>query len=83
MGRSIKIVNGQESNLAFGGTFPDAREIFWETDRLKEAWGGAQRVFLVSVVKPQWSVVQNLPKGSVHLLLKSGGRWLYSNRSGG
>ena len=83
MGRSIKIVNGRESNLAFGGTFPDAREIFWEADRLKAAWKGSGRVFLVSTVKPERSVVQNLPKGSVHLLLKSGGRWLYSNRSGG
>lgn len=83
MGRSIKIVNGRESTLAFGATFPDAREIFWGTDRLKEAWGGARRVFLVSAVKPQRSVVQNLPKGSVQLLLKSGGRRLYSNRTGG
>ena len=82
MGRSIKIVNGRESSLAFGGTFPEAREIFWGADRLKEAWGGARRVFLVSVVKPERSVVRELPGGSVHLLRKSGGRWLYSNRPG-
>lgn len=79
-GRSVKIVDGRESNLAFGATFPEAREIFWEAGRVREAWGGTGRVFLLSVVKPDRSVVGELPRGTVHLLLKSGGRWLYSNR---
>jgi hypothetical protein len=80
LGRSVKIVDGRESNLAFGATFPEAREIFWDTDRLKGAWSGTRRIFLVSFVGPERSVVRALPEGSVHLLLKSGGRWLYSNR---
>lgn len=83
LGRPVKIVDGRESNLAFGGTFPEARETFWGADRLREAWGGARRIFLVSVVKPERSVVRELPEGAVHLLLKRGGRWLYSNRRGG
>lgn len=82
LGRPLKIVDGRESNLAFGATFPEAREIFWEASHLKEAWGRDDRVFLVSVVKPERSVVRELPGGSVHLLLSTGGRWLYANRAG-
>ncbi|MBI4241539.1 MAG: glycosyltransferase family 39 protein [Candidatus Rokubacteria bacterium] len=81
-GRSVKIVDGRQSNLAFGATFPEAREIFWEVSHLKEAWGGTRRVFLLSVVNPERSVVRELPRESVHLLLENGGRWLYSNRPG-
>ncbi len=82
LGRSITIVDGRESDLAFGATFPEGREIFWGADHLREAWGGTRRVFLVSLVKPERSVVRELAPGSVHLLLTTGGRWLYSNRPG-
>ena len=78
--RPVRIVDGLQSNLAFGATFPEAREIFWSADSLRRAWAGPARVFLVSVVKPDRSVVRNLPPGSVRLLLRVGGRWLYTNR---
>lgn len=79
----VKIVHGSRSNLAFGATFHEAREIFWDADRLRQAWTGRQCLFLVSIVKPERSVVRELPEGTAHLLLGVGGRWLYSNRSGG
>ncbi|MFQ5827901.1 MAG: ArnT family glycosyltransferase [Candidatus Methylomirabilia bacterium] len=78
--RPVKIVNGLRSNLAFGATFPEARETFWEVTDLREAWGEDGRVFLVSVLPPERSVVRALPESRVHLLLQYGGRWLYSNR---
>jgi 4-amino-4-deoxy-L-arabinose transferase-like glycosyltransferase len=80
--RPVRIVDGMRSNLAFGATFPEAREIVWDTARLRQAWQGRHRVFLVSIVKPERSVVRELPEGSTHLLLGAGGRRLYSNRSG-
>lgn len=83
LGRPVKIVNGLRSNLAFGATFPEGREIFWGSDRLREAWEGPWRVFLVSAEKPERSVVRELPPGTVHVLLTTGGRRLYSNRPGG
>lgn len=80
LGRPVKIVNGLQSNLAFGSTFPEARGVFWDTRTLARAWAGEQRVFLLSTVGPARSVVRELPRERVHLLASGGGRWLYSNR---
>jgi 4-amino-4-deoxy-L-arabinose transferase-like glycosyltransferase len=77
--RPVHIVDGRGSNLAFGATIPDARDVFWDRARLGEAWGGSQRVFLVSAARPERSVLQGLPPGRVHLLRERGGRRLYSN----
>jgi 4-amino-4-deoxy-L-arabinose transferase-like glycosyltransferase len=80
LGRPVKVVNGRQSSLAFGATFPEGREVFWDRERLRERWRGRERLFLLSVVKPEKSVVRDLDRASVHLLLQNGGRWLYSNR---
>ena len=80
LGRPVKVVDGVQSTLAFGATFPEAREVFWDRDRLRERWGGRERLFLVSVAKPEKSVIRDLDRASVHLLLQSGGRRLYSNK---
>jgi hypothetical protein len=76
----VKVVDGFVSNLAFGATFPEARDTFWNAARLESAWKGEQRVFLMTGKRPDASVVRQLPPGSVHLLQEGGGRWLYSNR---
>ncbi len=78
--RPVKVMDGVQSALAFGATFPEVREVFWDRERFRERWGGRERLFLVSVVKPEKSIVRDLDRPSVHLLLQSGGRWLYSNR---
>jgi 4-amino-4-deoxy-L-arabinose transferase-like glycosyltransferase len=75
----VGIVNGLQSSLAFGATFPEARDVFWGPARLQAAWAGSARLFLLSTVDPARSIVRTLPPGSVHLLAHSGGRWLYSN----
>ena len=75
----VRVVDGLQSNLAFGATFPDSRELFWDAPRLQEAWTGARRVFLVTGVDPARSVVRGLPPTRLHLLARGGGRSLYSN----
>ena len=77
--RPVRIVDGLQSNLAFGSTFPEARDLFWDAPRLLAAWSGPRRVFLVSGRDPARSVVRGLPEGRVHLLARAGGRSLYSN----
>jgi 4-amino-4-deoxy-L-arabinose transferase-like glycosyltransferase len=74
----IALVHGRQSNLAFGATFPEARDVFWDPPRLEAAWAGPERWFLVSAVAPTRSVVKAL--APVHLVAQAGGRWLYSNR---
>jgi 4-amino-4-deoxy-L-arabinose transferase-like glycosyltransferase len=75
----IPVLDGRQSNLAFGATFPDARDTFWDAPRAREAWAGPGRHFLISVVAADRSVVRALPPERVHLLLDRGGRRLYSN----
>jgi 4-amino-4-deoxy-L-arabinose transferase-like glycosyltransferase len=77
--RPVQVVDGLQSNLAFGATFPEAREVFWSATRLGQAWAGPERCFLVSTVAPSRSVAATL--APVHLLAQGGGRWLYSNRT--
>jgi 4-amino-4-deoxy-L-arabinose transferase-like glycosyltransferase len=74
----IALVHARQSNLAFGATFPEARDIFWDPPRLEAEWAGPERCFLVSAVAPTRSVVKAL--APVHLVAQAGGRWLYSNR---
>ena len=75
--RPVTIVNGLQSNLAFGATFPEARDRFWDGARLAQEWPKPGRRFLVTGVRPERSVVRTLPPGSVRLLAQGGGRWLY------
>ena len=76
----VKVVNGLVSNLAFGASFPEARDTFWDADRLAAAWRDHRRIFLLSASSPERSVTRALPPDRVHLLLQAGGRRLYSNR---
>jgi hypothetical protein len=77
--RPVHLVDGMVSNLAFGATFPDAADLFWDRARLAEAWGGPRRVFLVTAASAERSVVRSLPPDRVHVLAESRGRRLYSN----
>jgi 4-amino-4-deoxy-L-arabinose transferase-like glycosyltransferase len=76
--RPVHVVDGLQSNLAFGATFSDARDVFWSVARLEQAWTGPARCFLVSTVEPSQSVSRALQP--LHLIARGGGRWLYSNR---
>ena len=76
----VPVVDGRQSNLAYGATLPDARGVFWDAPRARQAWGGPGRQFLISVVPPERSMVRALPPEQVHLLVDRGGRRLYSSR---
>lgn len=75
--RPVHVVHGVRSNLAFGATFPEARDVFWDAARLQEAWTRPRRCFLLSTVDPERSVVRTLVPA--HLVAHGGGRWLYTN----
>jgi len=77
--RPVTVVNGLQSNLAFGATFPEARDRFWDGARLAREWPKPGRRFLVTGLPPERSVVRTLPAGTVHLVVHGGGRWLYVN----
>jgi hypothetical protein len=76
LGRPIPLVEGMQSNLAFGATFPEATPLIWDRARLVEAWN-SRRVFLVSVTPPERSVTRDL--APLHLIVARSGRRLYTN----
>jgi len=77
----VPVVDGLQSNLAYGATFREARDVFWDAPRAREAWAAPGRHFLISVVAPARSIVRALPPDRVHLLVDRGGRRLYSNQA--
>lgn len=77
-GRRPVIVDGQRSVLAFGATLPGAAAAFWTAEQLQAAWASGRRVWLVSVRRPERSVVGRLP--GARLVREAGGRRLYVNR---
>ena len=77
--RPVQVVDGLRSNLAFGSTFPEARDVFWDGPRLRAAWAEPGRKFLISAVPPDRSVARSLPPERLRLLAQGGGRWLYAN----
>jgi 4-amino-4-deoxy-L-arabinose transferase-like glycosyltransferase len=77
--RHVRVVNGARSNLAFGATFTEARDRFWNAARLQEEWTKPGRRFLITGLAPERSVVRTLPPGTVHAVARAGGRWLYAN----
>jgi len=72
------IVDGRRSVLAFGASRRDAADSFWDADRLRAAWRGERRVWLVTGRRPDASLVATLP--SPRLVTSGGGRRLYVNR---
>jgi hypothetical protein len=77
-GHQVVIVNGRRSVLGFGGSTPAAPDVMWEAPRLRLAWLGPRRVWLVTGRPPELSVVADLP--GARLVAAGGGRRLYVNR---
>jgi Dolichyl-phosphate-mannose-protein mannosyltransferase len=76
-GRRPVIIDGRRSVLGFGSERPEARDLFWDATRLRDAWASGRRVWVVSVRSPARSVVADLP--GARLLGVSGGRSLWMN----
>jgi hypothetical protein len=79
VGDPVRVVNGLYAGLARGAALPPARDRFWDSPRLEQAWSAPGRLFLISAVDPARSVVRALPPESIHLIAQAGGRRLYSN----
>jgi 4-amino-4-deoxy-L-arabinose transferase-like glycosyltransferase len=77
-GRRPVIVDGRRSVLGFGATRPEGLDVFWNRERLAEAWRGDARVWLVTGRAPEQSVAAALP--GARLVASAGGRRLYVNR---
>ncbi len=77
-GRRPVIVDGTRSVLGFGAVLGGAGDRFWDAARLRAAWGGGRRIWLVTIRAPERSVAATLP--GARLVAAGGGRWLWVNR---
>jgi hypothetical protein len=77
-GRRPVVVDGRRSVLGFGGSRPGAADALWDAGRLRRAWDGPARVWLVTARPAPASVVAALP--DARLVAVGGGRRLYTNR---
>jgi len=78
-GRRPVLLDGTRSVLGMGATFPEAREIFWDAERLKREWSGPRRLFLLTPRPPERSVAAFLPSDRLRLIAAGAGRRLYDN----
>jgi hypothetical protein len=77
-GRRPVLVEARRSVLGFGATLAESRDAFWDAARLRRAWEGAPRVWLVTGRPADASVARHLPGARLHA--EAGGRRLYANR---
>jgi 4-amino-4-deoxy-L-arabinose transferase-like glycosyltransferase len=83
-GRRPALLDGRQSVLGFGATFPEASGMFWNAERFRRAWLlGERRLLLVTPRPPARSVVASLPAERVRMLFHDNGRWLYDNETRG
>ncbi|MGZ4786900.1 MAG: ArnT family glycosyltransferase [Terriglobales bacterium] len=76
--RPIELVNGKTTSMWFGSQFPDAPKIFLSDSDLKQAWSGAQRVFLFVPPQNVKKVDAVLPEK--YVVAEESGKVIYSNR---
>ncbi len=79
-GRQVRIVNGRRGDLDFGSRFPEADGLFLEEGELLRHWQGSGRVFFVTALPLDQSILRRVAPQARHLLGHEGRRWLFSNR---
>jgi hypothetical protein len=76
-GRRPILLSARRSVLGFGATRPEARDVFWDEERLRQVWQSDRRVWLVTTRPPGASIVTTWP--ATTLVAVDGGRALYVN----
>jgi 4-amino-4-deoxy-L-arabinose transferase-like glycosyltransferase len=79
-GRRIYVINGKRGSLEFGSRYPEARDLFLDTEMFRRLWAGERKLFLVTGLPRERSAVRLLPQQEVVLVGQFGARWLYTNR---
>jgi 4-amino-4-deoxy-L-arabinose transferase-like glycosyltransferase len=79
-GHPVRILNGRSANLWYGSYFPDAPQIFDDSDSFQRLWNGPQRVFLWTEEEKREAAVRILDPNSIFVLARSGGKFVLTNR---
>jgi 4-amino-4-deoxy-L-arabinose transferase-like glycosyltransferase len=79
-GRRIYVINGKRGSLEFGSRYPEAQDLFLDTEMLGRLWDGERKLFFLTRLPRERSAVRLLPQQEVVLLGQFGARWLYTNK---
>lgn len=79
-GQQVRILNGRSSNLWYGSYFPDAPQVFDDSESFQHLWNGAQRVFLWTGTEKLHDAARTLDPNTVFVLARSGGKLILTNR---
>jgi 4-amino-4-deoxy-L-arabinose transferase-like glycosyltransferase len=79
--RRALLLNGRVNNLEYGSYAPDApRDVFIGDDYLAKLWRRPSRCFLVAEGPSIPRLEQVVGKGLLHEVVRSGGKFLFTNR---
>ena len=79
-GQEALLLNGRWANMEYGSYAPGAPNVFIHDEDLKRLWGQPQRYYLVTE-DTQLPRLQGLLGAGVHVVQKSGGKYLLSNQA--
>ncbi len=79
LGRQVDLVDGRSSSMIFGGSFPDAPNIFLTPQDLLTVWGHGQRNLLFVPLEKR-DLVDHLLGNNKILLKEASGKALYTDR---
>lgn len=79
-GRQVRILNGRSANLWYGSLFPDAPQIFDDTESFQRAWSGPRRIFLWTEVEEEDKALAGIDRRTVFSLARAGGKIVVTNR---
>lgn len=79
-GHQVRILNGRSANLWYGSYFPDAPQLFDDSESFRRLWSGPHRVFLWTEREKLDQAVRTLDPGTVFVLSRSGGKLILTNR---
>jgi 4-amino-4-deoxy-L-arabinose transferase-like glycosyltransferase len=79
-GHQSRILNGRNGNLWYSSYFPDAPQIFDDNAAFRKLWTGPNRVFLWTEEEKQEAALEGIDRATVHVLARSGGKLILTNR---
>jgi len=74
------LLNGRRNNLEYGSYSPGAANVFIGDAEFVKLWNGPERCYVVSEAPGVPQLDRLVGLGSMHLVLASGGKYLFSNR---
>ncbi|HVS88623.1 MAG TPA: glycosyltransferase family 39 protein [Candidatus Acidoferrum sp.] len=79
-GQQVRLLNGRSANLWYGSYFPDAPQIFDDSESFQRLWAGPQRAFLWTELESRDRALAGIDGRTVFTLARSGGKLVLTNR---